>query len=346
MKQRHNYLLALFLAAILMFTGCSQSTPSKDETASPDGQLQEFQVVLDWYPNAIHAFLYEAIDKGYFADEGLDVQIQFPANTNDAISLTAAGKADVGIYYLHDVAMARANQQIPVKSIGAVTQGPLNVFVSLGEKNITTPADLAGKTIGTPGTETSNAMVHYVAQQAGLSEEDYTLMDVGFDLMSAMTTGNVDATIGCMVNHEVPQLRQEGFTVNVFSPTDYGVPNYYEMVFVTGEDQIDTEPEALQGFLRACQKGFEEVKAHPEEYIDLLLTYQNEENFPLDKAVEMESIETLLPIMETEQAAFLSQDPQVWEENIQWLQDVGVIQETFPAQEALWDSGIDANETH
>ena len=60
----------------------------------------------------------------------------------------------------------------------------------------------------------------------------------------------------------------------------------------------------------------------------------------------MESIETLLPIMETEQAAFLSQDPQVWEENIQWLQDVGVIQETFPAQEALWDSGIDANETH
>ena len=72
-------------------------------------------VVLDWYPNALHAFLYVAIDKGYFADEGLKVNIRFPSNANDALSLVAAGKAEVGLYYQQDVILARANQDVPVQ---------------------------------------------------------------------------------------------------------------------------------------------------------------------------------------------------------------------------------------
>lgn len=72
-------------------------------------------MVLDWYPNAVHAFIYDAIEKGYYAEEGIKVNVQFPSNTNDAMSLTAAGKAEVGIYYLPDVIMARANQDVPIR---------------------------------------------------------------------------------------------------------------------------------------------------------------------------------------------------------------------------------------
>ena len=81
-----------------------------------------------------------------------------------------------------------------------------------------------GKTIGYAGTELSEALIRSIMDYVGADYSDVTLIDVGFDLMSSMTTGNVDATIGCLVNHEVPQMEEEGFEVNWFDLDDYGVP--------------------------------------------------------------------------------------------------------------------------
>ena len=67
-------------------------------------------MVLDWYPNAIHTFIYTAIERGYYAEEGLDVKVRFPANANDALSLVAAGKAEIGMYYQQDVI-----QRLPIR---------------------------------------------------------------------------------------------------------------------------------------------------------------------------------------------------------------------------------------
>ena len=282
-------------------------------------------MVLDWYPNALHAFLYEAIDKGYYAEEGLKVNIRFPSNTNDALSLVAAGKADIGLYYQHDVIQARANQNVPVKSIGAVVQGPLNIILSLKEKDITSPSDLVGKTIGYAGTELSEALIRSIMNYVGADYSDVTMIDVGFDLMSSMTTGNVDATIGCLVNHEVPQMEEEGFEVNWFSLDDYGVPTNYEGVFVANDDAIENDSETLKAFLRASAKGFADMQADPEEALSILLANQNEENFPLSETVERSSINVLLPIMETEDARFLSQSDECWQENIDWMLEQGLI---------------------
>ena len=112
-------------------------------------------------------FLYEAQEKGYFAEEGLDVDIQSPAGVNDAMSMVAAGKADIGLYYQQDVIQARAEQDVPIKSIGAVVQGPLNIILSLKDKSITKPQDLEGKTIGYAGTELSEALVRSIMQSNG-----------------------------------------------------------------------------------------------------------------------------------------------------------------------------------
>ena len=174
-------------------------SPSTGQAGGTDGELRELNVVLDWYPNALHAFLYDAIEKGYYAEEGLQVNIQFPSNTNDAISLVAAGQAEIGLYYQQDVIIARANQDVPVKSIGAVVQGPLNIVLSLAEKDIRSPEDLVGKTIGYAGTELSEALIRSMMAYVGADSSDVEMIDVGFDLMSSMTTGNVDATIGCLV---------------------------------------------------------------------------------------------------------------------------------------------------
>lgn len=317
----------LFLTALLclsLLAGCGAQTGPTDSSGG-SAESKELDVVLDWYPNALHAFLYVAIEKGYYAEEGLQVNIRFPSNANDAISLVAAGKADIGLYYQQDVIQARADQGVPVKSIGAVVQAPLNIVLSLKDKNITSPADLVGKTVGYAGTELSEALIRSIMNYVGADYSDVTMIDVGFDLMSSMTTGNVDATIGCLVNHEVPQMEEEGFAVSWFDLDDYGVPTYYEGVFLANDDAIENDSETLKAFLRASARGFADMQADPEEALRILLDNQNEENFPLSETVERSSMETLLPLMETAEAQFLSQSDACWQENIDWMLEQGLI---------------------
>ena len=325
MKKR---IFAAFAACALLLSGCAGGQTAADDTTA-DGageqELRELTVVLDWYPNALHAFLYQAEQAGYFAEEGLTVNIQSPAGVNDAMSMVAAGKADIGLYYQQDVIQARVEQDVPVKSIAAVVQAPLNIILSLKEKDITEPADLAGKTVGYAGTELSEALVHSIMQQSGQDPSSVELIDVGFDLMSSMVTGNVDATIGCLVNHEVPQMEKEGFEVNYFFPDDFGVPQYYEGIFLANDDMIENESDVLAGFLRGCQQGFEGFKTDTDAVLQVLLDNQDESNFPLDPDVEKQSCQTLLPLMETADAAFLSQSEACWQQNIDWMYDEGLI---------------------
>ena len=329
--------VAGILAGWFMLVGCS-STVKKTEGNNQESKqisvsdvdvvsqdVREISVVLDWYPNALHAFLYVAEEKGYFAEEGLKLKIQFPSNTNDALSLIAAGQSDIGLYYQQDVILARANQNIPVKSIGAVIQSPLNIVLSLKDKNILTPKDLAGKKIGYAGTELSEALIESMLNDAGVDYTQVTMIDVGFDLMSSMTTGNVDATIGCLVNHEVPQMEEEGFEVNYFFPDDFGVPTYYEGIFVVNDKTASEEQEMLAGFLRASRKGFDDMVDDPNAALALLLENQNKENFPLSKTVEEKSMAILLPCMQDADTRFLTQTQKMWQDNIDWLFEKGLI---------------------
>ena len=337
MKKRF---LALLAAGALLLTGCgAQGAANSNAEAGGDGgaedNLHHLTVVLDWYPNALHAFLYEAQEKGYFAEQGLDVDIQSPAGVNDAMSMVAAGKADIGLYYQQDVIQARAEQNVPIKSIGAVVQGPLNIVLSLKDKNITSPKDLEGKTVGYAGTELSEALIRSIMKNSGADPDSVKLVDVGFDLMSSMTTGNVDATIGCLVNHEVPQMEEEGFELNYFPVSGYGIPNYYEEIFLTNNKLLEEEPEVVAGFLRASKKGFDDFKADPDGCLAILMNNQNEANFPLTQSVEEQSCKTLLPLMETADAEFLSQTEECWQENIDWMLENGLIDQDVDVADVM-----------
>lgn len=351
MKHR---VLAILLAAtmcVASVTGCGKQSADNSSAAGTEAEdnsaaetadtqtdnkdLREVNVVLDWYPNAIHTFLYTAIERGYFAEEGLDVKIHFPANDNDALALVAAGKAEIGMYYQQDVIQAVANQGTGIKSIGAIVQSPLNVILSLKDKNITKPEDLVGKTIGYGGTVLSEALVKCMMENVGADASDVNMINVGFELMSSMTTGNVDATIGCLVNHEVPQLEEEGFDVNYFSVSGYGIPNYYEEVFLTNDDLLENEPEVVAGFLRAAKKGFDDFKADPDGCLAILMNNQNEENFPLTQSVEEQSCATLIPLMETEDVAFLTQTDECWQENIDWMLENQLIDKAVDVSDVM-----------
>ena len=317
-------LFAMLMTVALAFSavGCGGSEP-----AAEDNGLEDFSIVLDWYPNAIHSFLYVAQEKGYFAEEGLNLVVNFPANTNDGISLPAAGKADVGMYYLQDAILTAVEEDVPIVSIGAVAQESLNVVISLKESGIDSAEDLEGKKIGYAGTVLSEEQIKSMLEHVGLAADSCEFVDVGFDLLTATTTGQVDATIGNMVNHEVPQLEEEGIEINYFFPTDFGVPEVYELVFLAGKDAVENNPEKLQKFLRAAKKGFDFTKENPEEALQILLDHQNAENFPLSPTVETESLKILLPAMEKETAEFMSQDVAVWQQNADWLYERGILSE-------------------
>ena len=311
MKKILGVVLAIFIS--VLFIGC------KENKEHSKNNLKQIDLVLDWYPNAVHSFIYTAIEKGYYKDEGLKVNIKFPSNATDPLALVASKKATIGMYYLQDLITAKTNEEVPVKSIGAVIQSPLGVIISLKDKRINRPVDLENKTIGYSGSPLSEAMVREMVKYDGGNLNKVNLMDVGFDIISSMTTKKVDATTSGMVNHEVPVMKHQGFDVNYFYPCDYGIPNYYELLFVANDETINNNPNLLKKFLKASKKGFEYVKMHEDEGLDILLENQKQDNFPLTKSVEKQSLDILTPKMETKEKEFLQQDTSVWQNNIDWL---------------------------
>lgn len=310
-------LLSSLIILSLILTLVSCGTKKNDETANKN--VQEVDLVLDWYPNAVHSFIYDAIEKGYYEKEGLKVNIKFPTNASDPLSLVGAGKATFGIYYPHQLINAIANENVPVKSVGAILQSELNVVISKKDKNITRPRDLVNKTVGYLGDPLSEAIIKEMIKNDKGNPDKMKLVDVGFDIISSMVTNKVNATTGGMVNHEVPVMENKGIPVNYFYPSDYGIPNSYELVFVANNKTINENPELIKKFLRASKRGFEDMKNNPDESLDLLLKNQEKDNFPLTKSVEEQSIKILLPKMQTKDAKFLSQNKEVWQKNIDWL---------------------------
>lgn len=328
-----KYLSLLLAFLLLVMTGCSSKQSNQNEA----NKLEEVDLVLDWYPNAVHSFIYTAIEKGYFKEEGLNVNIKFPSNPTDPLSLPAAGKATVGIYYQPDVIIARANEKVPVKSIGSIVQSPLNVIIALKEKGINSPKDLSGKTIGFSGNPLNTEYVKTMVKEDGGDPSSVKVIDVGFELLSAMITKKVDATTGGLVNHEVPVMKHEGHEINYFDPSKYGVPNYYELLFVTSDNTLKEKPETLKKFMKACKKGFDFTKENPDEALSILLKNQQKDNFPLIEAVEKESMNTLLPKMELKDSPFAAQDKKVWEDNMNWLYEKGMLKEKVKAEDFYVD---------
>ncbi len=315
------------LVVLMFVVGCGVLSDDEEVVTVEEIKpiLDPFILMLDWYPNAIHAFLYTAMHKGFFEDEGMELHIHFPTNPNDGVAMPAIGEADVGIYYLQDTILAAIEERLPISSIGAIVQGDLHVVISLAASNIKSPADFKGKRIGYAGTPIAEAIIICMAEQAGVDVDDIEFVDVGFDLMNALTTGKVDATIGNMVNHEVPQLEDHQFNIHYFYPVEYGIPNQHELIFVASMDLLESNYTKVVKFLRACRRGFDYTKENPQEALDILMEHQDERNFPLTRAVEEANLEVILPAMELVKDTFLMQEDDIWQNNADWLYAKGLL---------------------
>ena len=321
MKKRITILLAIL--AVFLISGCSNNE-EKAKGFKEGHKFEKITVMLDWYPNAVHSYLYAAKEKGYFKNEGLDVEFEFPANPTDPLSLAASGKVTMGMYYQPDVIMARANEDIPVKAVAAVVRSPLNRIVFDQKADIKSPKDLEGKNIGYSGIPVADLMVETMVKNDGGDPKKVKMTDVGFDLLPALVSKKTDAVTGMYINHEVPVLESEGHKVNTISPVDYGVPSYYELVAVTSDATWAKKEKEIKAFWRAANKGLDYTVKYPEDSLQILLENQDKANFPLDADIETKSLEILLPKMKSDKG-FGSQEASSWKDTAKWLHDAKLI---------------------
>jgi putative hydroxymethylpyrimidine transport system substrate-binding protein len=302
-------LTAFVLAVTLSACGAKQDVISAAST-------KPFSVMLDWFPNADHAALYEAIAHGDFRAVGLEVNPVVPAETAEPLKLLAAGKVDMAISYEPEVLLAR-DQGLKVVSVGALVQRPLTSIIALPGAHISSVAGLAGKTVGTAGIPYQAAELHTALQNAGVNPSSVKEVNVGFNLVPAMLSGKVAATLGGYWNYEAIQLAlMHKHPVTI--PIDQaGVPTYDELVLVVRESEAHTDGQDLRAFLQALTRGERQVRADPAAAAALVV----KANPSLEEKLQLESIKQTLPAAQPASASnpFGWQDPTAWAAFGNWM---------------------------
>ena len=256
----------LTVVCVLGLAACGE----KQESTGP-AKPESVRVMLDFFPNADHAGLYAAQGTGAFRRAGLNVSMQTPSDPSAPLKLLAAGKVDLAISYEPELLLARDRGQKLV-AVGALVQKPLTSIVSIGRKAVATPQQLAGKTVGTAGIPYQSAYLKAILAKAGVAPSSVKEVNVGFNLVPAMLSGKVDATLGAYWNYEAIQLAQKRKHPKVIRMETAGVPTYDELVIVARQDALDEKGGAkVRRFLRALAQGMKALKQNPDSGIAPLM---------------------------------------------------------------------------
>ncbi len=298
-------------ASAAVSTGFAIATPAASVAHAQEST--SVTLALDWYPNANHAGIYVARDQGYFA--GLDVEIVVPSDPTTVLQTVGAGRDTFGISYHSEVLFARA-QEVPVVSIAALVQHPLNSLMVLADSPIETPADLAGRSVAVTGLPADEAFLETMLREAGLSLDDVELINVGYDLLPSVFSERADAVIGVYWTHETILAERQGTPVRFFRVEEWGVPDHYELILVAGESVVADQEAMVCEALGAIQRGYEDAIADPDAAIALLAAASPD----LDAEVEREGIGLLAPVWTDSGAvAFGTQTEERWNLFGGWL---------------------------
>src|SRR5690606_9213804 len=211
--------------------------------------------------------------------QGAPVEFVSPANATDPEQRAAAGDRTLRAGDQPDGIAARA-EGVGAHTVGARVPEPLARIGFVADTS-RPPAQQEGHRVGYPGIPVNESLLKTMVETSGGDLHQVELIDVGFDLGAALISGQADAIIGAYINHEVPVLKQQGYTVHTFNPVDYGVPPFYEWVLVSSDNVWSEQEEIIRSFFRAVQKGYHYMKENPEESLDILLAHQDEAQFPL-----------------------------------------------------------------
>jgi putative hydroxymethylpyrimidine transport system substrate-binding protein len=322
------------LAALLVLIALATLAAACGSRENPEpraGAPEKVDLALDYFPNADHAGIYAAAGSAAFKDLGLDVEIRTPSDPAAPLRLLAAGRVDLAISYEPEVLLAR-DKGAKLVAIGAIVQKPLTSVMSVGDRAITDPRQLAGKKVGTAGIPYQSAYLRAILDRAGVDPASVEEVNVGFNLGPAMLSKRVDATLGAFWNYEGVSLERERKRPTILRMEKLGVPTYNELVVVAREEDARERGHVLRRFMLALTRGHQALRDDPNAGIEPLLRA----NRDLDRGLQEASVRATLPVFfpEDEQQPFGYMDPQEWVAYGRWMAENDLLKRREDPQRA------------
>ena len=275
-RNTRSRLIALGVIGALLLAACGSDTEAPADTgAGSTGEAATLTVALDWFPNPDHVALYYALDNGYFADQNLTVEFETPSDVTAGLKLVAQNQFDLSIFYQGDMFFA-AQEGLPVIAVGSLVPQPLNSLMALADSKVQGVDSVKGATIGVAGLPFDDAILETIRQSQGLAEGDVESVNVGFDLVPALLSEQVDAAIGTYFNIEGIHIEsQTGEAPVIVKMEELGVPTYDELIVVGNSERLQDDAayaDAVRRFLTALTEATVAAQADEAGSIELMKT--------------------------------------------------------------------------
>lgn len=293
--------------------------------AEENTELKKVTVILDYIPNTNHSGMYVALNKGYYEEEGLDVEIIEPTEgaTN---SLIANGVGTFGIAYQEDVTLAVAAQDpLPIKSIATIIQHNTSGFVTLADSGIEGPADWEGKTYAGWGGPGENAVLRCVMEQAGADPDK--LNQVIADGLGIESLGRACDIMWYFEAWDCVSCEMAGIEINYIPCRDLDERlDYYTPVIVANTATLESDPEMVKAFLRATAKGYQDCIDDPDTAAEILHSYAPDYDLEMLKLSQNILAEKYMEDADT----WGIMKEEVWNNYTDFMVEYGVLEEAVP----------------
>ncbi len=321
-NKRFRALIVVLALMINCFAlaGCDKKESSKDES-------KKLTLVLDWTPNTNHTGIYVAIEKGYFAEEGIVVEVVQPPEDGAEV-LVASGKAELGISFQDSMAPAIIGEDaLDITAVATLIQHNTSGIISRVGEGMDIPSGMEGKRYSTWNGSVELAILENVVEADGGDFSKVELIpSTVTDEVSALNTNCTDS-IWIFYGWAGVKMELEGIDTDYFAFKDINPAfDYYSPVLIANNDFLAEEPECAKGFLKALKKGYEYAIENPEEAAKILCDNASE----LDYDLVLASQQYLAKEYKAEVSRWGYIDPARWNGFYSWLNEEGLVEENIP----------------
>jgi NitT/TauT family transport system substrate-binding protein len=246
-------------------------------TTAQDDEMVDVVFGLDWAFVGQHAPFFTALDQGFWAEEGLNVEIVRGFGSSDAVQKVASGAVTIGYGDTSSLVVART-EDVEVKLIGMLlSQSPAAVFYNVETNPIEAPEDLEGMVIGAAAGDAVRRVFPAFADITGIDMDSVTFETIGYEIYAAqLLSGQINA----LAEYDVAKpnydnaAAESDIELGVLKFSDFGF-DVYSNGFLATEALIDEQPEVIEAFLRGVYRGFNYAYENPDEAVDIMLSYES-----------------------------------------------------------------------